>query len=143
MRAAVLVEGRTEKLVLPFIFEALGYDIDREAISVVDCRGKSNIPLFGRVCQAVGIASVAVHDRDAPRGSEPSLAEKHLNDLIRTTVGKERTIELEPDFEGIAGLHGHAHRPAHAWKYFKSLSPSDVPRPLARMVELALAVAAN
>jgi predicted ATP-dependent endonuclease of OLD family len=31
-RAAVLVEGLTEKLVLPFVFSALGHDVDREAI---------------------------------------------------------------------------------------------------------------
>jgi hypothetical protein len=42
----VLVEGLTEKLVLPFVFSALGYDVDREAISIVECGGKPNIPLF-------------------------------------------------------------------------------------------------
>jgi ABC-type cobalamin/Fe3+-siderophores transport system ATPase subunit len=83
----------------------------------------------------------AVHDRGAPRGSAPILAEKQLNNLIRTTMGKERAIELTPDFEGIAGLHGHSHKPARAWRYFKSLSPADVPRPLAHMVELAVAAA--
>jgi hypothetical protein len=142
-QTAILVEGRTEKLVLPFVFEALGYDMDREAISVVDCRGKSNIPLFARVCQAVGIPSVAVHDRDALRGQEPSLAEKLLNDRIRATVGQELTIELVPDFEGVAGLHGQAHKPARAWQHFKTLSPSNVSQPLAHIVELALSVAAS
>jgi hypothetical protein len=142
-QTAVLVEGRTEKLVLPFVFKALGYDIDREAISVVDCRGKSNIPLFARVCQAVGIPSIAVHDRDALPGQEPITAEKLLNARIRAIVGQELTIELAPDFEGVAGLHGQAHKPARAWHYFKSLSPSDVPQPLARIVELVLSVAAK
>lgn len=142
-QTAVLVEGRTEKLVLPFVFEALGYDIDREAISVVDCRGKSNIPLFARVCQVAGIPSVAVHDRDASASQEPIDAEKLLNDRIRATVGEDLTIELVPDFEGVAGLRGHAHKPARAWQHFKKLSPSDVPQPLARIVELALSVAAN
>ena len=43
-RAAVLVEGMTEKLTLPFVFQALGHDHDREAISIVECGGKSGIP---------------------------------------------------------------------------------------------------
>jgi predicted ATP-dependent endonuclease of OLD family len=47
-RAAVLVEGQTEKLVLPFVFSALAYDADREAISIVEWGGKPNIP-FSRV----------------------------------------------------------------------------------------------
>jgi predicted ATP-dependent endonuclease of OLD family len=53
----VLVEGLTEKLVLPFVFSALGYDVDREAISIVECGGKPNIPLFARICRAVGFRS--------------------------------------------------------------------------------------
>ena len=41
-RAVLLVEGRTEKLTFPFVFQALGYDVDREAITIVDCGGKPN-----------------------------------------------------------------------------------------------------
>ena len=48
----------TEKLVLPFVFSALGYDVDREAISIVECGGKPNIPLFARICIATGIPFV-------------------------------------------------------------------------------------
>ena len=54
-RAVVLVEGLTEKLVLPFVFSALGYDVDREAVSIIECGGKPNIPLFARICTATGI----------------------------------------------------------------------------------------
>lgn len=53
--AVLLVEGRTEKLTLPFVFNALGYDVDREAITIVDCGGKPNIPLFIRICHAARI----------------------------------------------------------------------------------------
>ena len=56
-RAVVLVEGLTEKLVLPFVFSALGYDVDREAISIIECGGKPNIPLFARICKATGSRS--------------------------------------------------------------------------------------
>ena len=45
-RAVVLVEGLTEKLVLPFVFAALGHDVDRDAISIIECGGKPNLPLF-------------------------------------------------------------------------------------------------
>ena len=67
-RAVLLVEGRTEKLAFPFVFQALGFDADQEAIAVVDCGGKGNIPLFVEICNACGIPYVVVHDRDAPRG---------------------------------------------------------------------------
>jgi hypothetical protein len=140
-RAAVLVEGLTEKLALPFVFEALGYDPDRERISIVECGGKANIPLVARITRTVGIPFVAVHDRDAPEGKQPSLAERQLNDLIAAVAGKDGRVELAPDFEGVAGLRGHRHKPARAWRSFASLEAGDVPEPLGRVVERAVMLA--
>ena len=77
-RAVMLVEGRTEKLAFPFVFRALGYDADREAIAIVDCAGKGNIPLFAEVCNACQIPYVVVHDKDAPRGQPPTRRRAHL-----------------------------------------------------------------
>ncbi|MGH3023274.1 MAG: ATP-dependent nuclease, partial [Gaiellaceae bacterium] len=84
-RSAILVEGRTEKLVLPSVFAALGRDADREGVSVVECGGKSNIPVFSQICQACGIQFVVVHDRDAKPGEEPIPQEVALNALIAET----------------------------------------------------------
>lgn len=140
-RAAILVEGRTERLALPFVFRALGHDVDRESISIVECGGKAGIPLFVGICRAVGVPFVVIHDRDAPAGRRPSSAETALNALIRQTAGRERTIVLEPDLEGVAGLGGHRHKPEKAWLRFRSLSAADVPEPLGRAVALALSLA--
>jgi hypothetical protein len=139
-RAAVLVEGLTEKLTLPFVFEALGHDPDRERISIIECGGKGNIPLFGRISKAVGLPFVAVHDRDAPEGAEPSEAEALLNALIAEVAGSDR-VELTPDFEGVAGIHGDRQKPARAWRRFADLGAEDVPEPLAEIVERAVALA--
>jgi len=140
-RAAILVEGLTEKLALPFVFAALGRDADREAISIVECGGKSNIPLFAGICKAARVPFVAVHDRDAEPGQEPILSEQVLNARIAEVAGKRRTVVLEPDFEGIAGLRGSAHKPERAWRSFGSLTAEDVPEPLARVVRLAVRMA--
>ena len=139
-RAAVLVEGLTEKLTLPFVFEAFGYDPDRERISIIECGGKGNIPLFGRISRAVHLPFVAVHDRDAPPGAEPSDAEALLNAQIAEVAGEDR-VELAPDFEAVAGIHGDRQKPARAWRRFADLAPEDVPEPLAEVVERAVALA--
>ena len=139
-RAAVLVEGLTEKLTLPFVFEALGHDPDRERISIIECGGKGNIPLFGKISRAVGLPFVAVHDRDAPEGAEPSHAEGLLNALIAEVAGEDR-VELAPDFEGVAGIHGDRQKPARAWRRFADLGADAVPAPLAEVVERAMALA--
>lgn len=139
-RAAVLVEGLTEKLTLPFVFTALGHDPDRERISIVECGGKGNIPLFARISRAVGVPFVALHDRDAPAGEEPSQSERQLNDEIGEVAGVDR-VELAPDFEGVAGLRGDRHKPARAWRRFSHLDRAEVPEPLARVVERAVTLA--
>jgi predicted ATP-dependent endonuclease of OLD family len=141
-RCAILVEGRTEKLVLPSIFAALGHDADRAQISIIECGGKSNIPVFARTCRACRIPFIVVHDRDAPAGEQPIQAEVVLNRLIRSLAGRDRTVVLEPDFEGVTGLRGHSNKPERAWNHFTSPGVK-VPEPLSRAVELALSLAAR
>lgn len=138
-RAALLVEGRTEKLAFPFVFEALGYDADREAVAIVDCGGKGNLPLFARICNECGIPYVVVHDRDAPLGRRPIESEQVVNRRIVETAGRRRTVQLVPDFEAVAGLHGGREKPANAWRHFSESGPADgVPKPLADAVRRAV-----
>jgi hypothetical protein len=140
-RAVVLVEGLTEKLVLPFVFSALGYDVDREAVSIIECGGKPNIPLFARICTATGIPFVVVHDSDRKANGKLAAAEHALNALIADTAGGESTIVLEPDFEAVAGLAGHRRKPERAWREFASRLPADMPEPLVRVAERAISLA--
>jgi CRISPR-associated exonuclease Cas4 len=136
-RAVVLVEGLTEKLVLPFVFAALGYDVDREAISIVECGGKPNLSLFARICRTVSIPFVVVHDSDRKTSGKLAQAERALNALIADTAGADRVIVLDPDFEAVAGLAGHRRKPERAWREFAERSAADMPLQLVRVVELA------
>jgi predicted ATP-dependent endonuclease of OLD family len=140
-RAALLVEGLTEKLAFPFVFAALGYDADQEGITIVECGGKANIPLFARVCAAAGVPCVAVHDRDARPGRRPRLSERVNNALVREAVGTERTIVVEPDFEGLVHLPGGSRKPEQAWHRFASLRGPQMPEPLTRAAHLAVELA--
>ncbi len=140
-RAVVLVEGLTEKLVLPFVFSALGYDVDREAISIIECGGKPNIPLFARICKATGTPFVVVHDSDRRTSGRLVAAERALNALIADTAGEEHVIVLDPDFEAVAGLAGRSRKPERAWREFAVRDAGDMPRQLVRVAELALTLA--
>jgi hypothetical protein len=139
-RAVLFVEGRTEKLAFPFVFDALGYDADQEAIAIVDCSGKGNMPLFAEICNACGIPYVVVHDREAPRGEQPAEPEQIANDTILRVAGKRRSIMLVPDFEAVIGLTVRRGKPAAALKRFGS-GNGDVPEPLREAVERVVAAA--
>jgi putative ATP-dependent endonuclease of OLD family len=140
-RAAVLVEGLTEKLVLPFVFATLGHNVDREAISIIECGGKPNLPIFARICRATGVPFVVVHDSDRRPSGRLVAAERALNALIADTAGDERTIVLDPDFEAVAGLAGHRRKPERAWREFASRPSADMPEPLVRVAERAISLA--
>ena len=141
-RAAVLVEGQTEKLAFPFVFDALGHDVDQAGIAIVECGGKSNIPLFARICRAAGIPFLAVHDRDARPGRQPSSGNLSIAAAIRALAGPEHTVELAPDFEAVAGIRGGGHgKPERAWRRFATLTREQLPDPLVRAAELALDLA--
>ena len=75
-------------------------------------------------------------------GSEPIPAEVVLNRLIAKIAGRERTIVLAPDFEGVTGLRGHSNKPERAWNYFSDAG-ARVPQKLERAVRLAVRDAAR
>lgn len=141
-RAVLLVEGVTEKLAFPFVFETLGYEPDREGILVLETGGKANVPLFARICNECGIPYVVVHDRDAPRGDAPNESERITNRAIAEVAGKGRVVQLIPDFEGVIGLtqrSRRARKPERAYRRFSGRRP--VPAELVDAVERVVAAA--
>ena len=140
-RAAILVEGMTEKMTFPFVFRALGHDADREQISIVECGGKSNLPLFVEICKRARVPYVVVHDSDQRPGREPIPSDLRLNALIKRRAGARRTIVLEPDFEGVAGFRSRHRKPERAQHRLAHAHRDELPAPLVRAVELALSSA--
>ena len=140
-RGAVLVEGRTEKLTFPLVFEALGIDADKEGILVLECGGKGNMPLFARIANACSVPYVVVHDRDAPRGVRPVESERIVNRQIREIAGSRRTVVLTPDFETVSGLRAstRGRKPQKAWQRYRG--NGDVPEALRVAVEKVLKIA--
>jgi predicted ATP-dependent endonuclease of OLD family len=63
-RKVLLVEGNTERIALPLAFKALGQDLNMLGVSVVGVGGKTKMPLFIKVCQAIEIPFCVVADED-------------------------------------------------------------------------------
>ena len=141
-RAVLLVEGRTEKMTFPFVFEALGHESDKEGVLILECGGKGNIPLFARICNACEIPYVIVHDRDAPQGARPVESERVVNRQIQEVAGKRRVVVLTPDFEAVSGMkaRGRGRKPRKAVRRFTT-GDGDLPQPLRTAVEKVLRAA--
>src|SRR3954449_12976771 len=137
-RSVLLVEGRTEKMTFPFVFEALGIEPDKEGVLILECGGKGNIPLFARICNACEIPYVIVHDRDAPQGERPVESERVVNRQIQDVAGRGRTVVLTPDFEAVSGMKaGRGRKPRKAVRRFSN-GNGEVPQPLRTAVEKVL-----
>jgi hypothetical protein len=125
----------------PCLFRALGYDADRDGFTIVDCGGTPNMPLFIRICRAAQVPCLAVHDRDALPGRRPGHAQRILNAQIADLAGRAGAIELAPDFEAVARLRGHQHKPARAFERFSRTGRDDVLPTLRSAVERIVALA--
>lgn len=63
-RKAILVEGESEVLILPYFFDLLGYNYIRNGITIVRCGGKSEIDRFYRLYSEFGIPCFVIFDGD-------------------------------------------------------------------------------
>lgn len=133
--AVVLVEGQTEAIALPLVFRLLGHHPDALGISVVQVGGKGNLPLVARILAELGIPHVVVFDSDRGRPGERE------NRMIRRAVGKAPVFVLDPDFEGVAGIHDHDEKVLNAWRLFTGIVPAQVPPILRDIVEKTVALA--
>ena len=116
----VLVEGPTDKTVIPLLARMLG--VFRYDYTVIDCGSKTNIPLYVRVLNAFSIPYVAVYDKDHQEYKEPeavesaSAASKQIEDEIQAELGS--SIVCDNDIEEEIGYAaGRKSKPAAALAY--------------------------
>lgn len=120
-RKVILVEGDTEKQIIPYWASKLKevdriYDFTASNICVTDCGGKTNFTAFMKVLNNLKIPYIVVHDKDPinfPEDkAEKSDKEKHSlrmfkeNDKIAATLDESvgKIITINPDLEPIIGV---------------------------------------
>lgn len=103
---ALLVEGATDKTVIPLIAKNLG--VFRYDYTVIDCGSKSNIPYYIRLLNKFGIPYVAIYDRDHQAGkaadaiASADIATEGIENEIDAGLG--RAVVLENDIEEELGM---------------------------------------
>ncbi|AIG98436.1 hypothetical protein AFULGI_00016770 [Archaeoglobus fulgidus DSM 8774] len=116
-RKVVLVEGPTEKAVLPLLGRRIGcFD---HSVSIIDCGGKFNLTLYITVLNAFRIPYLVIHDEDPidpelqPGGSrynpdklKQAVRTYQENERIKEVVDPEigEIIVVEGEFEDLLGV---------------------------------------
>jgi len=117
-KKAVLVEGDTEKFIIPFWSSKFAesntkYDLQANNICVIDCGGKTNIHIFMRVLNKFRIPYIVIHDTDPLAFSEdkPNKTDKEkaelrifkentfIENIVDTSLGK--IIRINPELEAV------------------------------------------
>jgi len=119
----ILVEGQTDKVILPALADKLG--VFKHSYTVIDCGSKQNIPLYIKLMNKFNIPYVAVYDKDYQENkSEQAIgaadsATKAILDEINNEIGL--SVELVNDIEQELGYDcGKSGKPFQALKHIKS-----------------------
>mgnify|MGYP000193339299 FL=1 len=119
----VLLEGATEKTVLPLLAKRL--DVFRYEYTLIDCGSKDNIPLYVKLMNKFSIPYVAMYDRDhqAHKGpdavSSVDTSTQKIENEIDADIGS--SIVLENDIEEELGLpNGGSSKPYVALNHITS-----------------------
>lgn len=95
----ILVEGDTEQAALTLV--------KREDVTVLNCRGKANIPMFEKILNHFGMGYIAIHDMDSPKAKRKDKLIRNpmwtINEKIITEAKKGKNSKIIvniPDFEG-------------------------------------------
>lgn len=116
--SVVLVEGDTEQTVLNMIKSKKP---QHSAISVVNCHGKANIPMFQKILNHFGVNYIVIHDIDSPRSKREGEWIKNAMWSINHKIFKESGI-----MEG-KGNTVIANMPDFEFQYFTKLQKGDKP----------------
>jgi len=119
-RKVVLVEGETEKVVMPYLSERLG--IFQPDVSIIACASKNNLPFYIKLLNHFRIPYVVIYDEDPNKSSYDKNEE--IEKLVDLKIGK--TIMLRPDFEGHFSLSNKNNKAFNALKHFQSIDDASI-----------------
>lgn len=102
-RKIILVEGETEFFALPNYFKSCGYDLVRNGIEIVNCRGKSQITRNYRLFRSFGYECFCIFDADTKSGQNTDFASTFDFDESAICLDKK---EFKYDLEKGYGYFG-------------------------------------
>lgn len=119
-KKVVLVEGATDKTIIPLIAKNLG--IFRYDVTLVDCGSKTAIPLYAKLLNSFSIPYVAVYDKDhqAHKNQQAREAADRDTALVKGEIDANygKSVVFVNDIEEELGLpNGNKNKPYVALSY--------------------------
>jgi len=156
-KKVILVEGDTEKFIIPFwaskyAVQNKKYDLSANNICIIECGGKTNLHIFMRVLNRFNIDYIVVHDVDPidfPEDKE-GLTDKERkkirflkeNSFIERALDQNlgRIIRINPKLEKIIGVSSQQvekeGKVGAAFFKFEDMNLNDYPSEVKNIVDL-------
>lgn len=159
-RKAVLVEGDTEKFIIPFWASRytesnIKYDFQNKNICVIDCGGKTNIIIFMRVLNKFQIPYIVIHDEDPitfeenkPNKTDKEKAELRTfkeNGFIENNLDKTlgKIIKIKPELENVIEVSNSQvekeGKVGAAYIKYETLKLNEYPENVKKMLDVIIA----
>lgn len=144
-RKVILVEGESEKVVLPYLAERLG--LFKPDVSIIECGSKHNIPMYIKLLNHFQIQYMVIYDEDPmnPSYDDPekeSAARKtfelniFINEQIDNNIGIYNIVS--PDFEGAFSISrkkgDKLGKGLAALKHFQEISNDAIPENMIKLL---------
>lgn len=147
---ALLVEGYGDRIATLTAAEKLSFDPDAEGVAFVDCGGKAGIELVVRVCRALAVPVVVLHDEDVwPTDNiqdeqkrrtqeQENNVQMQINKRIRDAVGQwGHLFVISPTLEDALGISRNASdKPRRVAEALSRLSVDQMPQELVQAVKM-------
>ena len=145
-RRALIVEGQSDRLAVLSAAERMGHDPDAEDLAIIPCGSKSNIPFFVRVCRALRVPFVVLHDSDvhALEGSpekreriavENVRAKKGNQDILNAAGDESRIFVVTPTLDDVLGISRRTpDKPRRVIQALEKKPLADIPEVLRQAV---------
>jgi predicted ATP-dependent endonuclease of OLD family len=105
----ILTEGENDQLAVRIGLEKIGFDVDSESVSVIDCGSVDNLPDYAEVSSKLGIPWFAVHDNDIQtNGSRKPNTERAISKLSVTQKNTDLVSKWDNELEDVLGISGKA-----------------------------------
>jgi putative ATP-dependent endonuclease of OLD family len=107
-RKLILVEGPTEVYSLPNYFSNLDFDLIKNGVEIIDCRGKSQIARNYRLFTSYGYACFCLFDADSANNEESARGNDELHDIFGFVVNdmNKNTETFTCDIDSGYGYFG-------------------------------------
>lgn len=101
----ILVEGENDQFAVRIGLEKMGYDVDSESVSIIDCGSVDNLPDYADVSSRLGIPWFAIHDNDLnSQGNRKSNTQRAIEKLVTLKKATDKISKFDNDLEDVLGL---------------------------------------